>query len=178
MSGPLNTKTKKPSKENIVFVHGFPLNGSIWSTQIKALKEHYNCYALDLPGYGSTISPKNYNHSIDSYADHTFQFINENKLASVHIVGMSMGGSVVLNLSRRYIDVINSHKCHCRYRKRKEGKGQGHCKHSKWRPLKVHWGICRSFAKPQGHSCDPSAVHRFDVWNFTRNCHFRLQGHS
>ncbi len=95
-------------KENIVFIHGFPMSASIWNFQIEALSNNYNCYAVDLPGYGSNLSDNGFNHSIDSYSNYVFQFIKENNLNSVHIVGMSMGGSITLNISRRYPDIVKT----------------------------------------------------------------------
>ncbi|MGB5820948.1 MAG: alpha/beta hydrolase [Saonia sp.] len=103
-----NHKTEEKLKENIVFIHGFPMSASIWDSQIKALSKNYNCYAVDLPGYGSNLTHNGFNHSIDSYSDYVFQYIKENNLNPVHIVGMSMGGSITLNISRRYPDIVKS----------------------------------------------------------------------
>lgn len=91
-----------------MFIHGFPMNASIWNSQINVLKKHYNCYAIDLPGYGANTSLKDFKHSINNYADYVYQFIKDNELGSVHIVGMSMGGSISLNISRRYNHVVRS----------------------------------------------------------------------
>ena len=95
-------------KKNILFIHGFPMNASIWDSQINVLKEYYSCYAIDLPGYGLNTTLKGFNHSINAYADYVYQFIKDNELGSVHIIGMSMGGSISLNISRRYIHVVKS----------------------------------------------------------------------
>jgi 3-oxoadipate enol-lactonase len=95
-------------KQSIVFIHGFPMSASIWNSQISALKEHYNCYAIDLPGYGSNIRQMDFTHSIDTYADYVYQFVKDNELGPVHIVGMSMGGSITLNISRRHKHVVKS----------------------------------------------------------------------
>jgi 3-oxoadipate enol-lactonase len=101
-------KSTTLKKQNIVFVHGFPMSASIWKSQIGALEEHHNCYAIDLPGYGSNTRQMDFTHSIDTYADYVCQFIKDNELGPVHIVGMSMGGSISLNISRRHKHVVKS----------------------------------------------------------------------
>jgi pimeloyl-ACP methyl ester carboxylesterase len=37
------------SKETLLFIHGWPDDSSVWSNQINALKEKYDCHTFDLP---------------------------------------------------------------------------------------------------------------------------------
>ncbi|MEK6154716.1 alpha/beta hydrolase [Flavobacteriaceae bacterium 3-367] len=104
----MNVMDSTETKENILFIHGFPMSSSIWKSQVSALNKDYNCYAIDLPGYGKNLSQYEFNHSINSYSDYVYQYINDNNLAPVHIVGMSMGGSITLNMSRRYNNILKS----------------------------------------------------------------------
>ncbi|GAB4234525.1 MAG: alpha/beta fold hydrolase [Ekhidna sp.] len=94
--------------EKILFIHGFPMSKKIWKSQINELSGTHYCTAVDLPGYGDRAASKNFIHSIDSYADFVKQYIEENNLGRVHIIAMSMGGSIALNMSRRYPEIIAS----------------------------------------------------------------------
>lgn len=96
-------------KINILFIHGFPMSSCIWNNQISHLQNTYKCHAIDLPGYGqNTNIDDKFQHSIDNYSDYVHGYIKDNYLKPVHLVGMSMGGSVALNISRRYPDAIKS----------------------------------------------------------------------
>ncbi len=95
-------------KENILFIHGFPMSKGIWRSQLQVLQKSYNCFAIDLPGYGDNTKSVNFTHSIDSYADYVHGYLLENDMEKAHIVGMSMGGSIALNLMRRYPEMVKT----------------------------------------------------------------------
>jgi pimeloyl-ACP methyl ester carboxylesterase len=99
---------EKINNEKILFIHGFPMSKKIWRSQLEVLQKSYNCYAVDLPGYGGNLKNTNFTHSIDSYADFVYGYLLENGMEKAHIVGMSMGGSIALNLTRRYPKVVKT----------------------------------------------------------------------
>nr|WP_293297049.1 alpha/beta hydrolase [Allomuricauda sp.] len=103
----MNTKSED-KRPNILFIHGFPMSKSIWKSQIVMLQKSFNCYAIDLPGYGDNDAKNDFEHSIDSYADYVHDFMSENGIEKANIVGMSMGGSIALNLTRRYPERVQS----------------------------------------------------------------------
>lgn len=50
---PLHFTAEGPlSAPTVLFVHGFPDNGTLWDRQVKGLKDTYRCICVDLPGYG------------------------------------------------------------------------------------------------------------------------------
>ena len=57
----------------LVFVHGLATYGGSWKYQIEALKEHYRCIAVDLPGNGYS-DRGNYDYSIHFYAGCVYDF--------------------------------------------------------------------------------------------------------
>lgn len=81
----------------LVFVHGLATYGGSWKYQIEALKEHYRCIAVDLPGNGYS-DRGNYDYSMHFYAGCVYDFIQKLSLKNVVLVGHSMGGQVVLHL--------------------------------------------------------------------------------
>ena len=38
----------------IIFIHGFPLNKSMWDKQMEALKDNYRVIAYDIRGHGDS----------------------------------------------------------------------------------------------------------------------------
>lgn len=84
-------------EHTLVFVHGLATYGGSWKYQIEALKEHYRCIAVDLPGNGYS-DRGNYDYSIHFYAGCLYDFIQKLGLKNVVLVGHSMGGQVVLHL--------------------------------------------------------------------------------
>lgn len=50
---------KTGSGSPVVFLHGFPDNGSVWEQVIAPLTDRFCCYAIDIPGFGkSTVSSR------------------------------------------------------------------------------------------------------------------------
>ena len=83
---------------NVVLVHGYPLDGAMWSGVARTLSNQFRVLKLDLPGHGE--NPASPDGSMDSYA----AFL-ETVLAKVPgpagIAGFSMGGYAVLALMKR-----------------------------------------------------------------------------
>ena len=38
--------------KTIVFVHGWPDDGTLWSNQVEVLKTHFRCICVTLPNFG------------------------------------------------------------------------------------------------------------------------------
>ena len=38
----------------VLFIHGMPTNGRLWSGIIDKLRDRFKCMAIDLPGLGKT----------------------------------------------------------------------------------------------------------------------------
>src|SRR5690349_10732466 len=52
------------SGEIILFLHGVPDTGEMWRSVIDRLKGQFRCIAPDMPGYGGTVAPKDFDYSI------------------------------------------------------------------------------------------------------------------
>ena len=84
----------------ILFVHGFPLNRTMWAPQVSALVGRSRCIAADLRGFGeSSVRPP---YSMDQYADDLVQLLDQLRIDKVTVVGLSMGGYVSFALWRRH----------------------------------------------------------------------------
>jgi pimeloyl-ACP methyl ester carboxylesterase len=81
----------------VLFVHGNVSSSLFWQPTMLALPEGYRPLAVDLRGFGDTDpAPVDATRGLGDYADDLAAVIEALGLASVHLVGWSMGGGVVL----------------------------------------------------------------------------------
>ncbi len=84
----------------VLFVHGFPLDGSLWQPQVDALSGEYRMIVPDLRGFGgSTPTPQ---VTMDQYADDLRALLDELGVDAVVLAGLSMGGYIAFAFYRNY----------------------------------------------------------------------------
>ncbi len=83
----------------LVLVHGYPLDGAMWSSVARRLSTRFRVLKPDLPGHGENPSPPE--GSIDAYADFVSAVVEESG-GPVGLGGFSMGGYVALALMKRH----------------------------------------------------------------------------
>lgn len=59
----------------ILFLHGAPDSAEMWSGVIEHLKDHYHCFAPDLPGFGRSTAPADFACSLENMACFLDEFI-------------------------------------------------------------------------------------------------------
>jgi pimeloyl-ACP methyl ester carboxylesterase len=52
----------------LLFLHGAPDSAEMWSGVIEQLKDQYRCFAPDLPGFGRSLAPADFNCSLENMA--------------------------------------------------------------------------------------------------------------
>ncbi len=87
----------------LIFIHGFPYNSTMWSQQIKKLKESYYCVAYDVRGLGDT-PPGDGQFTMEMFVDDLFSVIDGLDLEKPVIAGFSMGGYIALRAIEREPD--------------------------------------------------------------------------
>jgi len=91
-----------PTPENgcpILLLHGLGADSRSWSFQFSALASSgYRPIAVDLPGFGQSTSLKG-RWNIAAAADQTAMWMKESGYFSIPVVGISMGGTVALQLA-------------------------------------------------------------------------------
>src|SRR4029077_10588812 len=81
----------------VLFVHGNVSSSLFWQPTMLALPKAYRPLAIDLRGFGDTDpEPVDATRGLRDYADDLAAAIEASGLDSVHLVGWSMGGGVVL----------------------------------------------------------------------------------
>ncbi|MEA2722810.1 MAG: hypothetical protein QOH59_581 [Gemmatimonadales bacterium] len=84
----------------VLFVHGYPLNRSIWRDQIGSL-EGFRCIAVDLRGMGQSDSP-DLGYSMSIYAADLAALLDVLGVDDVVLCGHSMGGYVAFEFLRQW----------------------------------------------------------------------------
>lgn len=86
----------------LVLAHGFVGDGrSTWSRQIGLLSDEFTVVAWDAPGTGRSAQPPD-GFRLPDYADCLAAFVRTLGLARPHMIGLSFGGALVLELFRRH----------------------------------------------------------------------------
>jgi len=85
----------------IIFIHGFPLDMSMWNSQVEVLKDQFRVITYDIRGHGSSDTG-NDPFSIDLFVDDLIRFMDVLKIAKASICGLSMGGYIALNAYEHY----------------------------------------------------------------------------
>jgi len=74
-----------------------------WNKIIPFLSKHYKLLCIDYLGVGDSDKPRSgFKYTIEEQADLLREVIGELKISKVHIVGVSYGGAIALNLAARY----------------------------------------------------------------------------
>jgi 3-oxoadipate enol-lactonase len=91
----------------ILFLHGFPFNGSLWKPQIDFFQDKRIVLAPDLRGHGS--GPKgDAPWMILDYVDDLHELLTHAKIDQVILCGHSMGGYIALEFIHQYPDMVSS----------------------------------------------------------------------
>lgn len=89
----------------ILFIHGFPLDRTVWR-QVIATLTGWKRVAPDLRGMGLSDAPAKY--AISEYADDLAALLDALHVSKAVICGLSMGGYIALDLFRRHRDRVRA----------------------------------------------------------------------
>lgn len=93
--------------EPVVLLHGLGSCSEDWGLQVPALVEHGDLYAVDLPGHGAS-PPLSGWPQIGDYATVVADWMASENLQKAHIVGLSLGGLVALQMGLDHPDMVKS----------------------------------------------------------------------
>lgn len=92
---------------SLVLLHGWPLDSREWRRQLEGLSDEFRVVAWDAPGAGRSSDPPGTSRLSD-WADWLAEFIDVLELRPVHVVGLSWGGALALQLFRQHPDVVST----------------------------------------------------------------------
>lgn len=89
----------------LLFVHGWCINKEYWDAQVRHFSDKYRVIALDLPGFGK--SDKNRSEwTFEEYAEDINEFIKDQQLKNVILIGHSMSGDILLLMDTKHPESV------------------------------------------------------------------------
>ena len=85
----------------IVFLHGFPLNRTMWTHQQEALSLQFRVITIDLRGHGESDAPL-CRYTLEQSADDVSALLDQLSIQQAVFVGLSMGGYILFAFYRKY----------------------------------------------------------------------------
>ena len=92
----------------VVLIHGHPFDHTMWAPQIAALSNSYQVIAPDLRGYGKSALTGTSAVAFEDYAADVLQLLDQLKIDSFHLGGLSMGGQIIMEMFRQSPNRIKS----------------------------------------------------------------------
>lgn len=100
--------TEESGRENtksIVFLHASGLSSEMWRHHIAALKNDFHCILIDLPGHGNSRDMEW--TDFDDVTEKIANIIKYKTHGKPHLVGLSLGGSLILKLLEKQADLVD-----------------------------------------------------------------------
>ncbi len=89
--------TNSKKSETLVFLHGWGGSWASWSPILERLKEDFNLFAFDLPGFGN--QPIQIPYHLDNYVDFVINLLKTRKIKNPILIGHSFGGAVITKIA-------------------------------------------------------------------------------
>ncbi len=90
----------------LLLIHSLGANSYMWREQIAALKDRYRCIAFDCRGHGGSSYEGEFTVP-DAAADHKAG-LDALGVEQCHILGLSMGGMIALDINARWPGMVRS----------------------------------------------------------------------
>jgi pimeloyl-ACP methyl ester carboxylesterase len=91
--------------DGLLFLHGWPLDGSMWDEQVSATRGRWPVVAPHLPGFGGTDAAGPV-MTMEAAAHRALGALDDEGFGRAVVCGISMGGYVAFELWRRHRDRI------------------------------------------------------------------------
>jgi len=91
----------------LVLLHGGPTDGREWRRQLEGLSDEFTVVAWDMPGSGGSDDPPE-DYVPRDYADCLAAFIDRLELRHPHVLGLSFGSGLALELVRWHPEIPRS----------------------------------------------------------------------
>jgi pimeloyl-ACP methyl ester carboxylesterase len=88
--------------EPVVFIHGFPTSGHLWSDVVPLVPPGHRVVVVDLLGYGRSDRPLGHPVSIRAHADRMIELLDNLGINYACMVGHDIGGGVAQSMAIRY----------------------------------------------------------------------------
>ncbi|MEP7002405.1 MAG: alpha/beta hydrolase, partial [bacterium] len=85
--------------EPVVFLHGFPTSGHLWSDVVAQMPAGHRLVVVDLLGYGRSDTPRDRPLTLHAHAERIVGLLDILGISSACIVGHDLGGGVAQELA-------------------------------------------------------------------------------
>jgi pimeloyl-ACP methyl ester carboxylesterase len=93
--------------EPLLLVHGLGSSTRDWEENVPIFSKNYQVITVDIRGHGKTDKPKG-PYSIKNFAKDIAELLMSLGLSSVNVLGLSLGGAVVIQLTIDYPELIKT----------------------------------------------------------------------
>ena len=90
----------------LLLVHGFPLDRTLWRSQIAELSQVYRVIAPDLRGFGHSSDTDGEAVTMDQYAEDLKALLDSLNVKEAVVGGISMGGYITMAFVAHYADRV------------------------------------------------------------------------
>lgn len=91
----------------VILIHGFPLNHTMWASQIEALPDKHRVIAYDIRGHGeSDVGGGQY--TMDLFVNDLIVLLDHLKIEKAVLCGLSMGGYIALRALERHPERVGA----------------------------------------------------------------------
>src|SRR5690348_870952 len=94
----------------VLFIHGFPTSGHLWSEVVPLMPRGHRIVVLDLLGYGRSDRPLKRAVDVRAHAERVVAFLDELRIQRACVVGHGVGGGIAQSLAIRHPARV-SHLC-------------------------------------------------------------------
>lgn len=94
--------------ETVILFHACPMWSFAYRKLIDSLSRKYRVIAPDLPGFGLSDKPEDFDYMLNSYIFLLEEFIQNLNLSRFHIVGHGWGGTIAMGYAVQHPNMIAS----------------------------------------------------------------------
>lgn len=90
----------------VILLHGLGASSYSWRHLIPELSKTYQVFACDIPGFGRSDKPADFDYSFEGFVQWLIAFMDHFKLPRASLVGNSMGGVISLRTVLEFPDRV------------------------------------------------------------------------
>lgn len=93
--------------EPVVFLHGFPTSGRLWSDVVPLMPSGHRIVVVDLLGYGRSDRPLDRPVDVRAHAERVLELLDQLRIDQACVVGHGIGGGIAQSLAIRHAERVS-----------------------------------------------------------------------